>query len=358
MYDNFVHSAKIFSPAVERRVAKLIKTETSWALFRRISGIRRIGPAVVVSMLLIGGGAQYGCSQNSGSDLVNDTSHSGGERASAATIKWNPRVEAADLTQAEFTEICADVVRGQMPGATVKVVKPLEISCSPKEGSENKAQFKIFLDNAWRASSSSPGARKRLLEPYFASLSEYEKVMETSGRAAIDQVVPLVRTKAILDGLGQGAKLSLVSEPLGGELNLIYGLDSSNAISYLSAEQRSKIKLNQGELREKARSNLVNLVGKNVTVQAKGEVYRVLTGGDYDSSAIFLDEVMNTLKQKVKGRMIFAVPCRSLFMVTGDQSQEAISLIRQVTKKQFETGDHVISDRLYRYDDGKITFYE
>lgn len=47
--------------------------------------------------------------------------------------------------------LCFRVVSSVMPGAKVKVVKPLEICCSQKEDSEDKAGFRVivWLEKVW-----------------------------------------------------------------------------------------------------------------------------------------------------------------------------------------------------------------
>jgi hypothetical protein len=173
------------------------------------------------------------------------------ESGKKTEVKWYPRIEAPDLSESEFADLCARAVESALPGAVVKVSGPMSLKVEAKHGaSKEPIHFTMNLDNAWAACSKAPGNRKELLKPYFNHLDEFLLAADRQNIDVSQHVVPLVRTQEFFTHTGMGSKVEAVSEPLGADLLLVYGVDSPQSISYMQPKQRALIKLSDSQLRE------------------------------------------------------------------------------------------------------------
>ncbi|MCA9815321.1 MAG: DUF1444 family protein [Cyanobacteria bacterium HKST-UBA01] len=278
------------------------------------------------------------------------------EKSNSKAIDWDPRIEAPDLTKEEFTRMCAKILKSAHPELKVEILEPLLIEYS--WGKSEESGF-MQLENAWKSCASEPGNRKKRLTGHYSNFVELDTEYIDDPERLSGLVVPLLRTKSYF-GDEENFE-AVVSKSIGADLFLVYGLDKKNNISYLMKYQRKLIKLDDASLLRLAKKNLSHVVSDEdgtVGFVEKDKYVMLLCGGDYESSLIFLDETFEAIKPKVDGRYVFAVPSRDVVLIAGDRSKSAIDFMRGFSKKYFKEGDHVISDRLYRYDDGKITFYE
>ncbi len=271
-------------------------------------------------------------------------------------VKWNPRIEAPGLEEPEFTDICASAVRSVLDRATVTVSNPLELKVSDRNSRSEKVEFIMLLENAWKTCKDAPGERRKRLRPYFRNLTEHGTMPENSTQSIVDRVIPLVRTKAYF---GTKEQVEVVSEPLGADLLIVYGVDSHESFGYLTPEARGKIKLDSDKLRAKALENLDKILSKReIEVEERNGMLRITCGGDFESSLILDAKFMKAIRQRIGSSQIFGIPARHQLFMTNEATPDGVDLLRKMTTIGFKECDHAISDKLYRFADGKVTFIE
>ena len=271
---------------------------------------------------------------------------------------WDPRIESPDLAEEEFTNLCAEALLAWIPGVKVKVDCVLRISWDRVESETEPYAYFVLLENAWMRSRMHPGSRMELLDQLFASAREYKLIEDRQTIDASDVVVPLLRTSRLFETGVDGKRMSVVAKLLAGDLHLVYGCDWERSLQYLAEQQRRIISLDDSALFKKACNNLRDIVRDNLEIVEMDDTFGIVCDETYESSVVFLEEVMADLSSKIDGRMIFSVPARHLLMISGDSDLEVVERMGHATKKFFSEGDHIISDRLYRYDDGVISLYQ
>lgn len=300
----------------------------------------------------------FGCTAPDVSGIKNsalnaDSDSKMSEKSNSEAIDWDPRIEAPDLTKEEFTRMCAKILKSAHPELKVEIPEPLRIEYSRGKSEDSGC---MQLENAWKSCASESGNRKEALKHYIGNIVDLFGETIEDPKEILKRVVPVVRTK---ESFGDSETFdTLVSKSIGADLFLIYALDKEHSIAYLNHQHRALVKLDDNALEERSKNNLRDLLRGKIKRIGETGFYMIVCGGDYETSILFLEEVLDAIKDKIQGGIVFSIPARDLLLIGGDQSPEVITKLRQITKKQFDTGDHVISDRLYRYDDGKITFYE
>jgi uncharacterized protein YtpQ (UPF0354 family) len=69
---------------------------------------------------------------------------------------------------------------------------------------------------------------------------------------------------------------------------------------------------------------------------------------------ILADALLRPYQKRVKGSLLIAVPAPDLFLMTGSEDVEGLAFLRKTIAEQRQKGT-LLSDRLFRYDDGKLT---
>ena len=271
--------------------------------------------------------------------------------------QWETKIEARNLSEDEFTRLAASCVRSKIPvDAKLKIAGPLEIRLQYSDEKTDSSVF--YLDNVWKATSDQPGERKNILERYVANIESSATFMKEVENGLIDKIVPLVRREDQFDGVDPKWRVSSVTEKLGANLILVYGIDGGNSITYLTPELRKKLKLDDKQMREKAIQNFRKLVENKTSLEAGPLVSMFSCGGDYESSLLLSQNSMKIVSGHIKMPIVFAIPNRDVFLCTGAYSKPGIERLREITQKSFSESDHPVSDDLYRFDNGKISFFE
>lgn len=282
------------------------------------------------------------------------------EKMSVSEINWDARIESPNLSEGEFTELSAKVVKTILPDAIVKITAPKAIRVDIKETPGQKPlSLAMNLENAWQMCRNSAGHRKEILKPFFANLTQISSMSSHGRKIAADLIIPVIRTEQTLGTLAGGQKIDFTKAPLGADLLIVYVLESPNSISYLLPKERATLKLTDEELKVKAVQNLTKLLStREVRWGSNGELKMVICGGDYESSLPLVDSVMTATKDKNAGHIVFSIPARDMFYVSDDSKPANIEGLRKKTQETYANGTHKISDRLYKYVDGKITFFD
>lgn len=80
----------------------------------------------------------------------------------------------------------------------------------------------------------------------------------------------------------------------------------------------------------------------------------VTAGGDYEASLILADTILKDYQDDVKGALVIAIPAPDLFLLTGSENEEGLSLLREAIDEQKEKGT-LLGPNLFLYKDGKLT---
>ena len=264
-------------------------------------------------------------------------------------LTFSEKFESPSLTRAEFTKLCAEALERSAPANhKIDVTAPLEIRLTYPD----KTTCMFFLENAWKASIDSPGERQKILEPYLATLDQLKEPVVDS--VLTTKIVPLVRTREYF-GSEEYAKVT-VSEPLGADLLIVYGIDSETSVTFLTPQQRAKVKLSDKAFRANAIDNLCKIIGDEFESKPLGTVEMLTCKDDYESSLILFPKSIAPLTAKYKGPALFSIPSRDVLLITDGSTDANKKQLRNLTNTVFNQADHIVSDKLYLYENGKVRF--
>jgi uncharacterized protein YtpQ (UPF0354 family) len=267
------------------------------------------------------------------------------------------KLESSGLTEREFGEIYADILRASVPNCVVTITGPLMLLVQVMNEQEQELEAHMNLETTWRLCKDQPGQRVAVLE---AQISKLREVTSYSNRLPEDlssSIVPLLRRTDELDQINQRVNFALVVEQYSADLSVAYGINTEHAVGYLTAEQRKKIELTDAELRLLSLENLTTILDGQVQLMGGPELWAAACGRDYESSLLLNVKLMKKLSGMVKGRLIVAVPARDMLCVCGEDSTEALEKMKALVQNQFENAPHPISRDLYLYENDGLTVF-
>ena len=96
-------------------------------------------------------------------------------------------------------------------------------------------------------------------------------------------------------------------------------------------------------------------MSNSIEIERHGEncYYMLLADGNYESSMILLD-IWNEENFKVNGDFVVGIPSRDLLIITGKNDAENIKKLKQTISEINENGDHLVSEKLFEYRNGKF----
>ncbi|MCA9800746.1 MAG: DUF1444 family protein [Cyanobacteria bacterium HKST-UBA02] len=257
-------------------------------------------------------------------------------------------VESPLLSRGRFNELMAEAIAKANPDLKVVGVERDQIRFFDRK---SQSETSSFTDNAWKDSQDCPGERRAALRSYLLFTANW--IPEKQDGSVI---VPLVRSASLLEGLGP-TKITVGSKPLAEGVILVFGLDYPTQIRYVTPDEFQAGKMSTPDFLKESVENLRSRLPKTVDVYANPDgTFLITAGGSFESSLIFFDDVMDYIKKKVAGDLVFGVPNSDLLVCTGS-SETAVESLARVVRNLHESGSHPVSPYLYIWKPEGIELY-
>lgn len=275
---------------------------------------------------------------------------------------FSDEIEQPGLSRDRFDRILADAIIKFDPTQELVSIKDHNISLKRSDGTTSST----FTDNAWAVCREIPGGRKRSLRMFLSSSKEIGRA-DFNKNSGINDVVPLVRSTEMIEqtsALGASAQgaaaesLKLAWHPIAPGIVCVYASDSPNSLAMLSAEKAAQFGLGAADMKKVPLQNLLSHLPTDISVYAQNGVFMVTCGGDFESSLILDDRLMSALKKRVKGRLVFGVSNKDVLIAADGGDPSAVARARQLIERNIREGSRPVSDKLYYWDDGKITLWQ
>jgi len=132
-----------------------------------------------------------------------------------------------------------------------------------------------------------------------------------------------------------------------------YLVDQMDHFQYVQQRHLEGAELTQAELHRQGIANLRALLKQNdIKVQPYGNVFAVLCGGNFEASAVLVDELWNdALTHLAPNGFVVAIPCRDILAFCDAGNASGLQELRQIIERT-QDGDHPISSVLYRRHGG------
>lgn len=251
------------------------------------------------------------------------------------------------LTETEFSEKFTKELMKKVIGLKVISISNLEI----RTEYENSNDYKHFLNNCYSEYTNEPKSINETIEKYLSGASEIYLPEEN---VKPERILPIIKDKRFVEDLRQinpEFAQNHIYEPYNDEIFIFYAEDRENSIHYISRNDIEKIDFLEENLRQKSIENLENLI----SIERHGEngYYMITAGGNYESSLILLD-IWENENFPVNGDFVIGIPARDVLFVTGNKDAENLHKLYDSIKKINETGDHIVSDKMFEIKNGKF----
>lgn len=259
---------------------------------------------------------------------------------------------------AQFTKEYVAALQAGSPGASIQVVKDLELKVTPSGGNE----MSCFLDNAYDTYKQHPDSKAEVIQKFVSSFLE---TAQESGKTGVDitRIVPVIKDRPWLDETrmalrSRGTKEipDMVHEDFSPDLIVLYAEDSPKNIRYLTTKDLAEAHIEQKDLRALACKNLHSILPPVERIGTNG-LYVISAGGDYEASLLLVDSFWDAKKLEVNGDIVVAIPNRGTLVVTGTGNPDDVASLRNVAKKQAADGAYRLTPKLFVRRDGKFVEY-
>jgi uncharacterized protein YtpQ (UPF0354 family) len=167
---------------------------------------------------------------------------------------------------------------------------------------------------------------------------------------------------ALPDGDEADIVLSREHSPVLTNLNngllVAYLVDQVDHFRYVQQRHLDGAGLTQAALHQQGIANLRALLKqKDIKVQPYGNVFTILCGGNFEASAVLLDELWsNALAHLAPNGFVVAIPCRDILAFCDAGNASGLQELRHIIER-VQHGDHPISSVLYRRHAGAWKSY-
>ena len=152
---------------------------------------------------------------------------------------------------------------------------------------------------------------------------------------------------------------ALVVRPFLPGLLTTYVVDEPQQLRFLNERDLASEGTTVESLHDRAMRNLRELAATQLRVAAHGPIFPVFIDGNFEASALLLDELWDRgLAPHVAGEIVAAVPARDVLAVGSAASTAAVQELRGLIGRLWPTGDHLLSDKLLIRRSGSWQFHE
>lgn len=129
-----------------------------------------------------------------------------------------------------------------------------------------------------------------------------------------------------------------------------YLVDTGSAFQYVLQRHLREAGWTRNDLHSRAVDNLATFTRGKTKLRDYGGFYAVLVDGNFEASLLavepFWDGVVERLK--VGPEVAAAIPARDILAFCSADSPEGVTRLRETVTRVYPTGDHLITNRLYR----------
>lgn len=254
------------------------------------------------------------------------------------------------LTETEFTLKFTNKLSKNLSGLKIISVSELDV-----KSEYNGVEHHFFLNNAYSEYLMDPKSIKETIEKYLKSAFETCQPKEAVN---INKIFPIIKDKRFLNNLREITsefEKKHIYEFYNDELVIFYAEDKEHSIQYISKEDLDGVNFSLERLKEKAVENLES----SLKIERHGEdgLYMITAGGNYESSLILLS-IWDKENFPVNGDFVVGVPARDILYITGNRDSKNLHRLYDFVQKMNETGDHLVSDKIFELRNGKFEILE
>ena len=267
-------------------------------------------------------------------------------------------VQGADLMSGpEFIRLFADSLSRSIPRASIEITDDLQIDVTL----DPSRQCHVDLTPAYRSYRSTPDQLHQIIRLYRKLAIANTSLPSSSDNFAIDNIIPLVKNRLQVNRLSTGSMNSgqsrVVSIPLNDELSIVFALNDSLALTYMTKTMFESLETSPEILRDFAVSNLTRILPK-VQYHDLDGMLMLVADGNFEASLLLFDNLWDGESLPLKGEIVVAVPARDFLLATTSDNEQGLNEMREFVDGAEETFSHFVSDKLFVRRGGSWTIFE
>jgi uncharacterized protein YtpQ (UPF0354 family) len=270
--------------------------------------------------------------------------------SSSSSISTTPNAGAQapidQTTDEAFTRSVLARFQTAIPKAKFAYVEPLVLSAL---GPRSDAPAKVSVDRLRHECKERPADCDAIVGDYVAKAAAI--LTHEDAPATRDAVVASVRNRAVLDNFPPDVAKTMLTEPLVGDLIVLYMVDSAQAARSLDSKDLAALKLDRTEAAKLARKNMGARLGSVVAdLEMKpGEVSIIHTGEFYETSRLLQSDQWSALAARVKKPIVVAVPASDVIVVAAGVDADMRARLHVGVDRIFAENERPVSKGLYRW---------
>jgi len=145
-----------------------------------------------------------------------------------------------------------------------------------------------------------------------------------------------------------------IYKKIAGDLVCFYAVDKGKYLSLINKNNLPS-ELTFEELDELAKENLINKYSKKIkTHETNFGGLGISCGGDYESSFLLINEVLDILAEELGENIIFGVPSKDIIVFINGNDPKALDGLKKMIEEIHKNGEKLLSKKLYSYQKGNI----
>lgn len=248
-----------------------------------------------------------------------------------------------------FARFVADQVTAAVPGATIRIDKPLVLTLTVPGFAGDQ---QLPLERIWDYCQRNTGSCAATVGTYAADIAA---TAQAQGQA-IDpaRVRAVIRDRAFVDSSNKalsGDDARIVALPFAGNLVAVLVVEYPTGSTILQTSDLAKLKLGQDEAMALARRNLAAALPPLSSLAKRyldGPVLYAI-GGAYESSRLLLPEAWAAVAKESGGKLLATAPGRDIVAyVQGDTKGDAAAL-KQFVQKTRQSQKYPVTAAVLRW---------
>ena len=251
------------------------------------------------------------------------------------------------LSENEFSQFFSEKLVERVEN--LKIIKIQNLEIETEFNGEKGIQH--FLDNAYSEYKRSIDELDEIVNRY---IDGTQAMYLPKDQMSVANILPVIKDYRYLQNINQlrtNTETTLLYEKYNEDLYIFYVEDSKTSINYLLDEDLNNLNLGFEELREIAIQNLKNF--SNIERHGEDGYYMLVADGNYEASLILLD-IWDKENFQIKGDIVIGIPARDLLLISGSEDEENKQNLIRTIKDINETGNHIVSDKLFILKNGKF----
>ena len=257
---------------------------------------------------------------------------------------------AVPADEAGFTSYVIDALTKSAPDVALVVKAPLIISVRSRDGDETDS---LYLGRIWEYCSKNPGGCDRAVSAYVTGMAEGIRQRSQPIDPATIRVV--VRTTSYLasarTGGGSGDR-DPAAAALAGDLWVVCVADSPHSTRVLTNADLKRLKLSIDDAIALGKRNTAAALHPLESTRTKfgGGTFETAMGDPYyESSRIILHDDWAEIAEKMRGKLVVAVPSSGIVIYGNGASARTIEAMKEFVPYAATKSDRPISSTLLRW---------